>query len=330
MSVALHGDDGGGKLHALHGCPCANPDCSRLLITNRIHAGVYCDAYQCGPRGLAGQITAKRKAAKAERGAGAAGRKKRKVREPFDDLSNEGPAQGWRPSSKVESLPNLTCSDAERAEMMDMDEAVLAAEVHGLEARLEALQKAAQMVSGRLQLARGIIGLRSLGVPQQLPVPVALAAAEPQPRPVAPAVMEVAAHVGTVEAPAAVASAAAAPAAAAPAAVPPVRAMIDAARSTDVEPEQPPSQPEASAARSVTPQVPPPGPPKNRREVKERIRAAVRNNAAGFWGGTFCGFRLAQLGLTVEDVLQNLDYLKLEHTFNAKEDQGYQHWFEAA
>ena len=55
------------KLHANEGKPSANPLCRRLLITGKIHAGIYCDRNKCGPRGLAGKVTAKRKAEHAKR-----------------------------------------------------------------------------------------------------------------------------------------------------------------------------------------------------------------------------------------------------------------------
>ena len=53
------------KLDPRHGQPCANENCTRTLVTGRIHAGKFCDANACGPRGLAGEITKVRKAEKA-------------------------------------------------------------------------------------------------------------------------------------------------------------------------------------------------------------------------------------------------------------------------
>ena len=57
------------KLHARHGERCANfENCGNMLITGRIHGkGMYCDAYACGPRGVAGRITKQRKAEKARK-----------------------------------------------------------------------------------------------------------------------------------------------------------------------------------------------------------------------------------------------------------------------
>ena len=64
------------KLHARHGERCANFErCGNTLVTGRIHGkGMYCDAYACGPRGVAGGITKQRKAEKAARKAEEAAR----------------------------------------------------------------------------------------------------------------------------------------------------------------------------------------------------------------------------------------------------------------
>lgn len=77
------------KLHPMHGQPCANDNCTRLLLTDRIHAGRFCDANACGPRGMAGAITKVRKAEKAAAKAAQAVRKAAKV------TSATHPHQAW-------------------------------------------------------------------------------------------------------------------------------------------------------------------------------------------------------------------------------------------
>ena len=69
------------KLHARHGERCANfENCGNTLITGRIHGkGMYCDAYACGPRGVAGGITKQRKAEKAARKAEKAARPEKRL-----------------------------------------------------------------------------------------------------------------------------------------------------------------------------------------------------------------------------------------------------------
>ena len=69
------------KLHARHGERCANfENCGNTLTTGRIHGkGMYCDAYACGPRGVAGGITKQRKAEKAARKAEKAARPEKRL-----------------------------------------------------------------------------------------------------------------------------------------------------------------------------------------------------------------------------------------------------------
>ena len=141
------------KLHANEGNPCANPLCRRPLITGKIHAGIYCDRNKCGPRGLAGMVTAKRKAEHAKR-----------QEHRIGDNEDEQPTT--RPAS--EGLPDLDITVEEHQELHTMDQAVLAAQVEVLEGRLVAAKLAAENLERRLLLTREALELKALSCVRQV------------------------------------------------------------------------------------------------------------------------------------------------------------------
>ena len=92
---------GSGGLHPNHGKQCANQNCQRLLVTGNICAGIFCNRHECGHRGLAGQLPAKRKAEGAimQKPAKRAG----KMRAPLAKIVNSSDASSDLRSNDTES-----------------------------------------------------------------------------------------------------------------------------------------------------------------------------------------------------------------------------------
>ena len=94
------------KLDPRHGQRCANfENCKRTLVTNKIHAGEYCDARACGPRGLAGEITKRRKAEKAAKLAQVARAALQPVPPQRQQPGAAHPQQAWVDGARSRPLP---------------------------------------------------------------------------------------------------------------------------------------------------------------------------------------------------------------------------------
>ena len=158
------------KLHANHGKPCANLLCNQPLITGRIHAAIYCDRNACGPRGLAGQITAKRKAAKAEE----------KAVKRVKGAGAVCSAAAWKMHEAVLTLE-------ERRRVQEMDVRTLEAEATAIQAELEAVLRVASHLSQRVDFVWATHGIKSAAVaPCLVPSPPLPPQPQPPPQPPPP------------------------------------------------------------------------------------------------------------------------------------------------
>ena len=150
-------------MHPNHGKQCANQNCQQPLVTGKICAGIFCNRYECGHRGLAGQLTAKRKAdgaimQKLAIGAG-------KMRAPLVEMVNSS-----APSSDLcSNYPESESDDdrlsgdvvREQRELHGMSEAGLAAEMTRLEGEVRSAERSLARAQQRMQLARAVQSLKA-------------------------------------------------------------------------------------------------------------------------------------------------------------------------
>ena len=171
-------------LHPNHGKPCANTNCKRPLVTGKIHAGIYCNRHQCGPRGLAGRHTAHRKGNAVsiskpvhERG---------QARAALSDISNAGycaPVQYECNSDcdESDSDDNISSQDAlhEQRELHGMDDETLAVAVARIATEAKAAKRQLAHMQHKLKLAIAVQSLRASQLSRCASAPVPMERAVP-------------------------------------------------------------------------------------------------------------------------------------------------------
>lgn len=154
------------RLHNNHGKPCANILCKATLVTGRIHAGIYCDRNQCGPRGLAGELTAKRRAEKAQQ------QKPAKLMRAAAAVDTDD-AKGLATIAASGILPQESCIPAddddadtlptveEQRRLHRMTAAELDAEASSLQEQHDTALREADQLARQLQLVRVVQCLKA-------------------------------------------------------------------------------------------------------------------------------------------------------------------------
>ena len=154
---------GRGGLHPNHGKQCANQNCQRPLVTGKICAGIFCNRYECGHRGLAGQLNAKRKADGAiiQKPAIGAGQMRAPLLEKvnFSDPSSDL-CSNYPPESDDDDERLSGDVVREQRELHGMNEAALAVQMTRLEGEVRSAARSLARAQQRLQLARAVQSLK--------------------------------------------------------------------------------------------------------------------------------------------------------------------------